>query len=412
MRLFTYLGVVLCLVLAIVLVFWMSGLGAGTVAQPGGVAAETEPGKNSKGEYEKNPFGKPGKGPQPWAEVESVEYDFGMMKFPLVDRDGDGKPDGDSHTFVVKNVGEGVLKLARGPSTCQCTMSDLKDIVEVPPGGSTNITVTWEPEFATDEFSKAATVWTNDPHWFGPDSPSSDGKVQFTVKGQVVQAVEVEPAQFSLGTLVEQQPTTFETEVFSRVDSGLEVSFKSSTSQYITVELEKVTDAEKMEERKALVLWRVKGNIEPRLPVGRVKESVVLATNDETRPEISLQVEAQRQGPMSIAGRYWNNGYTMVDFGRFSAEKGIETTLSLYSAKLDPPLELKLVSVEPEGLVVTTERDTAYADPDRERYLIKIQVPAGHPPERRVSQEAGLVRLETNLADAPEVKFHIVYESR
>jgi hypothetical protein len=411
MKVFTYLGVAVCLVLAIALVFWMSGLGAGTVANSTVDGVSAEVGKNDEGEYLSNPFEKPESGKLPKLEVAANEFDFGTMKWPLVDRDGDKQPDGDSHTFVVRNVGEGVLKLARGPSTCQCTMSDLADRVEVPPGGETEITVTWKPDFATDEFSKAATVWTNDPALFAESSEFKDGKIQFTVKGKVVQAVEVDPEYFTLGTLDEKQPTTFSTEVYSRINPDLEVSLQESSSPFITIEATPL-DPERMKERKAVAGWKVTGRIEPKLPIGRIRETVTLATNDESRPTIPLTVEATRRGPMSIAGRFWNPGYTMVDFGRFSADKGIETTLSLYAPREEVPLEVSVAEVRPEGLVVTTERDAAYADPERERFLVTVKVPAGRAPERLVGRDAGLVRLKTNREDVPEVKFHVAIESR
>jgi hypothetical protein len=409
MRVFTFLGVAVCLVLAIALVFWMSGLGAGTVVNPDGKVVDSE--RNAEGEYKANPFSKPLIGPFPKLEVSEKEFDFGLMKYPLIDRDGDKEPDGDSHKFIIKNAGEGVLKLARGPSTCQCTMSDLKDMVEVPPGGSTELTVTWKPDFPNDDFSKAATVWTNDPASFDEGSESSDGKAMFTVKGKVVQAVEVETETLSLGTLAEDKPTQFETGVFSRIEPQLEVSLKSASSPFITVEIVPM-DAAKLEEKKALAGWKIRGTMEPKLPLGRIRETVVVSTNDETKPEITLTIEGQRQGPINIAGRFWDSSYTMIDFRRFAADKGISTTLSLYAGKQEQPLELQLVEVKPEGLVVTAERDAAYADPDRERWLVHVQVPAGRPPERLVGKEAGVVRLSTNLAEMPEVKFHIVYESR
>lgn len=411
MKALTWLGVVFCLLAAGVLVFWMSGLGASTVevAAPGG-AAEPPKGKNAEGEYESNPFRAAGSAAAPKLEASETTFNFGIMKFPPIDKDGDGEADGDSHAFVVKNTGSGVLKLARGPSTCQCTMSDLQDQAEVPPGGSTTITITWKPDFPTDEFSKGASIWTNDPALFAEGSSSKDGRILFNVEGKVVQGVEADPEDFSLGTLSERDATKFETLVYSRVLTELQPTVKSTSSPFISVTIEPA-DKAKLNEKNALSGVLVKGVIEPKLPIGRVNEKVVLETGDASRPEVTLTIEAQRQGPMSIAGRFWTNAYTMIDFQRFAAAKGVKTTLNLYAAKQAAPLELTLAELRPEGLLVTAERDAAYADPDRERYMIHVEVPAGRAPERLVAKDAGFVRFRTNREDVPEVKFHIVYES-
>jgi len=168
---------------------------------------------------------------------------------------------------------------------------------------------------------------------------------------------------------------------------------------------------EELQELSAVAGFRIDGKIEPKLPVGRVTEKLTLSTSDDVRSELEISINAMRQGPISIAGRFWNNAEQYIDFQRFPAEKGIETTLYLYAAKQEPPFEIKLAEVQPAGLEVTAELDSEYAEPERERYLIKVKVPAGRAPERLYSKDAGFVRFETNNADVPAIKFHVIYES-
>jgi hypothetical protein len=384
--------------------------GGGEIQPAPGVSQD---GKNTEGEFVANPFGVTKGADAPKLEVSEKEFDFGIMKFPLIDGDDPGtNGDGDSHTFVIKNVGQGVLKLAKGPSTCQCTMSDLSgDIVEVPPGGSTKVTVTWEPKETADPFEKGATIWTNDPALFAADSEFKDGKIQLTVKGRVLNAVDLDPGYFTLGTISEKTPTVFEGCVFSRASADLQVQLKESSSEFLTAEITPAT-AEQLTKYSALSGWAFKGQLVPKLPIGRFNGALKFSTNDVHTPEVTLTIGAQRKGPVSIAGRFWNDAYSMIDFKKFEAAKGAETTLSLYVGKQEPPIELTIAEVQPDGLVVTTERDSAYADPERERFMVKVRVPEGRAPERLVGQEAGFVRLETNIVDVPAIKFHIVYESR
>ncbi|MFV0444952.1 MAG: DUF1573 domain-containing protein [Planctomycetaceae bacterium] len=384
--------------------------GSGGVSGP--VAANAE-GKNTEGEYVNNPFTAASGGDVPKLESTETEFDFGIMKFPLVDGDDpDTEPDGDSHVFTISNVGKGVLKLAKGPSTCQCTMSEMQgDRLELQPGESTKVTITWKPEVTADPFEKGASIWTNDPALFASDSEWKDGRIMFKVKGRVLNAVDVDPGALFLGVLAETEPTKFESLVYSIARDDLDVSIEKTSSEFITAKVEPATP-EQLKERSALSGAVIRGEIAPKLPVGAVREQVTLSTNDPNRPELAISIEAQRQGPVSIAGRYWNNAYTMVDFDKFEAAKGIETSLYLYTAKLEQPIELKIVEVRPEGLEVTAEQDSAYADENRDRFKITVKVPPGRPPERLLGKEAGLARFETNIPDVPSIKFHIVYESR
>lgn len=408
MRALGVLGGIAALLAAVVLVAWLSDFGlqqAGPGVESKPPAAKSDPTRNEKGEYLVNPFKKPTKGPFPRLEVDEKEFKFGKMKY-------DPNPDfpGASHEFVVRNVGEAPLLLARGPSTCQCTMAALEEKLEVPPGGSTNITITWKPTSPAEEFSKGASIWTNDPSLFDSEQGTSDGKIMFTVSGTVAPGVEFDPPTFSLGALDETKPTTITSHVYSKVVEDLEASVKKTSSQYVTAEMRPMTE-EELKERSAVSGWVMTGEIDPKLPVGRVRESIVLSTNDTVTPEFTLSISAQRQGPISLAGRYWNNGGMYVDFKHFRASEGRETQLNLYAARHEEPLELTLVERRPEYLEVVATRDAEFPEPDRERVAILVRVPPGSPPDRLLGQEAGLVRLATNREDVPEVKFYVVYES-
>ncbi len=69
-----------------------------------------------------------------------TEYDFGVMS-----PNEKGK-----HSFLVKNVGQGGLKLRIGASTCKCTIGSLDKEV-IAPGEETEVVLEWEVR--TDETS-------------------------------------------------------------------------------------------------------------------------------------------------------------------------------------------------------------------------------------------------------------------
>src|SRR5579872_1375994 len=93
-------------------------------------------------------------GPYPKAVV-NADFDFGRMEV------GEER----SHVYTIRNEGEAPLLIENGGTTCQCTVSDMKqgETREVLPGNSVDIKLTWKPTAQAQKFSKGADFHTNDP---------------------------------------------------------------------------------------------------------------------------------------------------------------------------------------------------------------------------------------------------------
>jgi hypothetical protein len=399
MKLTAVVGGVLSLIVAFYLVNW---LGRKTVESQ---QTEQKPVDPAKDHYTENPFSKPGAGPAPKVEIAETEFDFGITKVrPEAIKGASG-----SHDFVIKNVGDAPLKLAKGPTQCKCTLSTL-DKVELAPGESTTISLEWKPIYVEDPFLKEATIWTNDPALWGKDQPG-DGKLLLRIRGKAVDGVEVEPDLFSVGTLNEQAATPLDAKIYSRVMDNLEVAVKSTTSRFLTAAVAPMTP-EELKPLEARSGWKLTGAIEPKVSIGSLRESITLTTNDDTRPEVTVSVEGTRQGPFSIAGKYFMASKVLVDFNEFDAAQGISTTLNLYAAHGERPMEVELASEPPSDFKVEISLDTDFPEPDRSRHLIKIEVPPGLPPQRRKGDETARILFRTSSPEVPEFKIHVQYESR
>ena len=123
------------------------------------------------------PLPPPANGPPPQVAVEgSGEFDFGRADKEVEHR----------HDFIIRNVGKGPLTLEKGATTCSCTVSEIER-TEVPPGGSTKVTVQWKAK-SIGPFRQSAQVRTNDPD---PDRQTLD----LIVSGEIVSSYRMEPAQ-------------------------------------------------------------------------------------------------------------------------------------------------------------------------------------------------------------------------
>ena len=75
-----------------------------------------------------------------------------------------------THAWLFKNVGDADLELWFESSTCSCTVAKLKSAdgeekkrLVVKPKDSTPIDLEWQTKMFHDEYTKGATIGTNDP---------------------------------------------------------------------------------------------------------------------------------------------------------------------------------------------------------------------------------------------------------
>ena len=107
--------------------------------------------------------------------VDRTDYDFGTL-----DMAAKG-----SHDFLFRNAGDAPLKLVSGGTSCRCTLSKLGQ-EEIPPGGSTKVTLTWKPIDKTGPYQQTAKILTNDP---------ARPRVTLTISGRITVAVQLSPSE-------------------------------------------------------------------------------------------------------------------------------------------------------------------------------------------------------------------------
>jgi hypothetical protein len=204
-----------------------------------------------------------------------------------------------SHTWEVKNTGEGPLEVWLEDTTCSCTVATLKNAagepkktVTVPPGRSTPIEVTWIAKVWSPRFGQTATLGTNDP-----DNP----KVMLTVLGKILAPVEVRPSEsIALPEIPadEGHETTVKVVSPDRPDLKL-TRVASSRPGLIVARARPMTSAE-LEGLKVKSGYLLTVEVKPGLPPGRIAEEVLVETDHPNRPSLKIPISGRAVGPISV----------------------------------------------------------------------------------------------------------------
>ncbi|HOK09136.1 MAG TPA: DUF1573 domain-containing protein [Candidatus Hydrogenedens sp.] len=136
-------------------------------------------------------------GGTPKITCDEPEFDFG-------ERSNDEKVE---HEFVIKNAGDGLLKISNVKTTCGCTVAQ-PEKKEIAPGDTTKIKATLTLAGRQGPIAKQITVDSNDP---------ATPQLTLTLKGTATSAILVEPRVINLGQIMEDMPQPQTIEIKSNI---------------------------------------------------------------------------------------------------------------------------------------------------------------------------------------------------
>ena len=205
-----------------------------------------------------------------------------------------------SHTWEFKNAGQGDLVLSKGESTCSCTIANFKDgqtSFTLPPGESTQITLTWETRDAEGKFSKSADIRV---------SNDRDREiVKFAVEGSVRPAVAVMPKDkvLNVGAIPSDEQRTAKIAVASADRPDLKLlSVTTTRPEEITAVAVPLPEADRrgLEWTAMTGGYLIKVTLKPSKNLGVFAEDVVIATDHPLLKEIRVRVGGRRDGPVTL----------------------------------------------------------------------------------------------------------------
>lgn len=330
----------------------------------------------------------------PRLEIDEKAFDFGVMQRGATM----------SHEFVFRNTGDADLWLEVGSTTCKCTAALALD-KPIKPGESAPIKMQWIAKVLSGPFSQRATIHTNDP---------KNSVVELTVEGSVVERSGLDPSEFRLGKITDNQESKASVYLASYVEEGLEVTATISEDcqkpELFELSVETVPVEElPFEEAKSGV--RIDLTVKPGLPIGHLTEWVKVATNQEEIGEMLIPALGSVEGDITLHGRLWSNALGVINLGKVSSQKGLETEV-LVSFKGDhsDDAEVRVGRLDPDWLEVEIG-EAKKIRAGVTHVPMTLRVPTGRPPVIRTESGQGegdaRIQLLTNHPSTPEIDVRV-----
>lgn len=302
-----------------------------------------------------------------------------------------------SHTFVIRNDGEGTLKLQKGRTTCKCTFLEGQDEFELAPGEQTEVTLTYEPKGESTEWRQQAVIHSNDPE---------NLNVILEVKGAVLREIRVKPdGIWQAGPIGEGTRPVVGGYVYSGRRYDLDLTEIIEAPDWVDV-----TWGDAREENVAAAGARsgkwVKVKIKPEMPVGRFEAFITLGTSIEAEPEVVLGIAGSRSGPISMIGKGFVASEMTLDLGAVKAAEGTTRRIQML---VDKGTSFDLVGYESSNPKVTLEwtRDEDFQSPAKDRYFAQVTVEPGIRPGLYDDTRPIRLDIETTHPDASTLPMQV-----
>jgi hypothetical protein len=314
--------------------------------------------------------------PHPKVEVpEALIHEFGTM----------AQLSTATHTWEFKNLGDADLELWFESSTCSCTVAKLKNGDEkktlvVKPKDSTTIDLEWQTKTFHDDYSKGATIGTNDPV-----RPT----VAIGVHGTVYPPVIVYPgATIALNTVSNDDEHVANIAVFSRDRPELKIKrLSTSRPEFFSAQYKALTPAE-AKQIKCKAGYQVTVKMKAGVPIGRFVDELSIETDHPLKSDVKVQMTGNVTGPIGVIPE-------RILMPQVSSSQGASRDLIIH-VRGGRPTKFTVAS-HPEKVQVAIRSDDTPTQ--KGRYKMTVTVPPG----TSAGPVYGEIILRTDHPSASEV---------
>jgi hypothetical protein len=331
--------------------------------------------------------------------VGSDTHNFGHMELDTKGR----------HTFEIRNDGNADLTLAKGTTTCKCTLSNL-DHDRLAPGKSAKVELEWTA-LPSGHFRHSATIRTNDPR-----RPN----IELSVEGQVSHSFELRPYE-----LVFTSPITVgegargSVNLLSFEKNKFEITShqfaESATAEYFEVQVSEMPAAMLRGEEGAKSGKIITLVVKPGLPLGPIEQKIRLETTLPGEPAITIPIQGRVIGDITVVGPpRWVEEQSLLVLGSVKQGKGIKSSgmqLIVKGPKRDQ-LDLKVLSVTPDFLKIHFDK----AEPIPGEEVVRVPFTVEVPPNAPIGEHNGRlggpmahIELNTGHPSTPKLNLYVSF---
>lgn len=317
------------------------------------------------------------------------------------------------HTFQIVNTGGKPLNVRLGETSCKCTFvgggtvdPEGKKPTVVKPGESVEIQLQWTPKDIAVDFHQSATLETNDP---------ARPNIRLQIRGRVLTTFELLPDFVRLPNINASEGATRDVDLTSVLEADqwdiTDVKWQdASTAEFFDVEVldlppERIGGANSKSGRL------LKLTVKPGLPVGKLKQTLVITTNTESMPEVLCEIDGNVITDITVVGPGYDPVKQLVRLAPFEGKIGGKTTLQLIvKGENHEAIEFEIQDVTPSGVMNVGLGESKSTDKIT-RVPLSIEFPPGSKPASHRGQinDFGLITLKTNHPTVKEVKVYVSF---
>jgi hypothetical protein len=342
---------------------------------------------------------------KPLARAEVVgggTYDFGVME-----QDEQGK-----HTFEIRNTGNAPLKLAKGATTCKCTLSKLEDDT-VQPGKSAKVELEWTASGHESKFHHSATIRTSDPH---------RQYIQLTIEGRVSRSHKIVPVDLRLTSISVGEGITKELLLYGYEAPSLKIKrhefTDSALAKYFELKTREMPAGQVAEEEHAKAGKILELTVKPGLPLGSFAQRIRLWLDLPGDPMVEVPIEGTVIGDISIVGlrsgpASWHDEHNLLILRDVKRETGAQSRgmYLLVKGEHRDRLDLKVTSVRPDFLQVEFDKPQPVEGEEVVKIPFTIRIPPGSPVGEHSATigNPGKIELDTGHPTTPRLQIYVTF---
>ncbi len=351
------------------------------------VVAQRKAGSTSRADIGQEGAAEPGAA-EPRVAIDHTEFRFGDLD----------PADRCEHVFVVRNEGNAPLQLARGRTSCRCTMSELPG-APILPGQHAEIRVGSKIAQTFGYFSHEAEVLTNDP---------ACKVLRLRISGVVRAALAAEPARVVFAPVRAGEQASAEVTVYSQLWEAFDLA--SITASHPALQWEvRPADAETLGRLKARCGYRLKLTAPAELPGKSLWEALQLTAVPKEKPPRVLKIDVAGTTLRRI-GLYGPqmDAQGVVQLGAFESAEGAQTQVTVKVRDEHRSLRVLQIQADPDFLKAELKPLSGSAV-KYGLYAVPIRVPPGAPPGSYVGPSEGTIRIATDHPHVPVLEIKVAF---